>query len=156
PDFSEEYAPADWETDMASEAVVTPIDPADPMSPRTLVAGIAIGDASRAYPLAGMSGDGPINDLLDGVPILLVTADEGRSVRAYRRDVGGKRLEFFAKAGHRPGTWLDAETGAEWSFAGEALPGPLAAPRLKRIPVLFDYWFERLESFAKAGQRPGT
>jgi uncharacterized protein DUF3179 len=142
PAFSAKYAPADWEAKMASVPVVTPGDPKDPISPRALVAGVSIGDSSRAYLVEGMSGEGPINDLVDGVAIVLVTGDGGRSVRAYRRDAAGRRLEFFGKAGPPPGTWLDSETGSEWNFAGSALSGPLAGTRLERVPVLLDYWFD--------------
>jgi hypothetical protein len=45
---------------------------------------------------------------------------------------------------------VDAETGSEWSFAGEAVAGPLAGKKLAKTFVLKDYWFDW------RGYNPGT
>ena len=37
---------------------------------------------------------------------------------------------------------VDAETGSEWSFAGEALAGPLKGKKLAWVLALKDYWFD--------------
>jgi hypothetical protein len=76
------------------------------------------------------------------VPLLLVVGEDGRSVRAFERTLDGRELHFFARPGPPPLRLLDGETGSEWSFAGEALSGPLAGQKLPKVYVLKDYWFD--------------
>jgi hypothetical protein len=129
-----------WEEGTAKLPVVTPALPGDRLKPREIVLGIRLGDAARAYPLETLRRQSPVLDDVGGVPVLLLVGEDGRSVRAFRRRLEGRSLTFFA----RPGTarLIDGETGSEWSFAGEAVTGPLAGKRLEKIYVLKDYWFD--------------
>ena len=63
-------------------------------------------------------------------------------VRVFEARVDGRELQLFAKPGPGPLRLVDAETGSEWSFAGEAVSGPLAGRRLPKVYVLKDYWFD--------------
>jgi hypothetical protein len=89
-------------------------------------------------------------DMVGTVPIMVVLGDDKRSVRAFERNVDGRRLEFFLKTdvnseSKLPHTGLflvDAETGSTWNFEGKAIAGPLAGRQLKKVFVLEDYWFD--------------
>ena len=81
-------------------------------------------------------------DTVGGVPIVVVVADDGRSVRAFDRRVDGSRSRVRVVPGTGLPVLVDLLSGTEWSFAGEAVRGPLAGRRLTRVPFLLDYWFD--------------
>lgn len=132
----------DWETRTATLPVVTPPRPGEPFGPRELIAGIDLNGAAKAYPLSVLRRQSPVLDTLEGTPLVLVVGDDGRSVRAFRPVIDGRTLQLFARPGSHPLRLVDAETGSEWTFAGEAVSGPLTGERLPKIFVLLDYWFD--------------
>jgi hypothetical protein len=132
----------DWEAEVAKLPVVTPVRKSDPLGPRELVAGVRLAGAAKAYPMAALRQQSPVQDTLGGTPVLLVVGEDGRSVRAFERVVDGRELSLFARPGDPPLRLVDAETGSEWTFAGEAASGPLAGKKLAKVFVLKDYWFD--------------
>jgi hypothetical protein len=139
---AEFYEPANWEEEYAKRPVVTPVDPADAVSPRALVVGISLNGAAKAYPIPKVQRDGLVLDTLGGVPLMIVIGDDKKSVRVFERTVDGRELEFFVKVNTTPLRWVDAETGSEWDFLGQALSGPLTGRRLRKIAVLTEFWFD--------------
>jgi hypothetical protein len=135
------YAPANWEERVARMPVATNVKD-ETMPPRTLVAGVTVGAASKAYPLAAVQQQSPILDSVGGVPVLVVLGDDGKSVRAYERLVDGRKVDFFLKPDTTPLRLVDGDTGSEWDFAGRSTTGTLAGRQLKRVFVLNDYWFD--------------
>ena len=140
------YAPADWETRMERVPVATN-DRNIETKQRTLVAGLFVNGQARAYPLPLLVAQSPVNDTLGGTPVLLLVAEDGRSVRAFERTSAGRAVEFFKRAPANnstqgPPQLLDAATGSAWDFTGLAVAGPLTGQRLKQLPVLADYWFD--------------
>lgn len=131
-----------WEAETAKLPVVTPVRPGEPFPPRELIAGVSLRGASKAYALTDLQQQSPVLDILAGTPVALVVGDDGRSVRAFERVVDGRTLQLFARPGGPPLRLVDAETGSEWSFTGEAVSGPLAGKRMKKVYVLLDYWFD--------------
>ncbi|MCI0409398.1 MAG: DUF3179 domain-containing protein, partial [Acidobacteria bacterium] len=109
---------------------------------RDLVAGVATPEASRAYLLSDLASQGPVNDRLGQVPILVLPFEDGKSVRVFERTAGGQVLEFFAGTGEEAGRLVDATTGSTWDFRGTALAGPLSGSQMARMDVLLDYWFD--------------
>jgi len=142
PSAQAEYASADWEKEIAELPVVTPRGKDEPLEDRDLVAGVFNQEAARAYLVADLARQGPVNDRLGTTPILVLPFDAGKSVRAFRRVVDDQTLEFFAGTGEDEGQLLDAATGSTWDLTGVALAGPLAGRKLPRVDVLLDYWFD--------------
>jgi hypothetical protein len=132
----------DWERETARLPVVTPVRAGDPLPPREVVVGVRLGGASRAYPLAALARQSPVEDAVGSVPLLLVVGEDGMSVRGFERTVDGRELHLFLRPGPPPLRLVDAETGSDWSFAGDATRGPLAGKRLAKVFVLKDYWFD--------------
>jgi len=130
-----------WEAETARLPVVTPARAGDSLQPRDVVVGIRLGGAARAYPLDALQRQSPVQDSVGSIPVLLVFGEDGRSVRAFERTVDGRPLSFFARPG-APLRLVDAETGSEWGFAGEATAGPLAGKKLVWVQALKDYWFD--------------
>ncbi len=131
----------DWEVETAKLPVVTPARAGDVLKPRDVVVGVRLMGVSRAYPLVELQRQSPVQDTVGGVPLLLVVGEDGRSVRSFERTLDGRELSFFARAG-APLRLVDAGTGSEWSFAGEAIAGPLKGRRLAKVFALKDYWFD--------------
>ncbi len=138
---AQNYAPADWETRMQRVPVATN-DRDATTARRTLVAGLSVGGVDRAYPLELLFAQSPVHDVLGGVPVLLVVGEDGRSLRAFARAVGGRSLEFFRKPEATPLRLVDGATGSEWDFTGRAVAGTLAGNQLRQLPLLEDYWFD--------------
>jgi hypothetical protein len=134
-----EYAEKDWEANIAKLPVVTPgVDRR--LEPRTLVVGVNAGGSAKAYPMSAIEKQSPIVDTIGTTPVAIVLGPDGRSVRAFVRNVAGRTLELFAQ----PGTahLVDTQTGSTWDFTGRALTGPLAGQTLPKLEVLRDYWFD--------------
>jgi len=136
------YASANWEEQIAKLRVVTPIGAEESLTPRALIVGVAFDGAAKAYPFADLERQSPILDNIAGVSLLLVLGDDRKSVRAFERSIDGRTLEFFAKPGAASLRLIDAETGSEWDFTGQATSGPLTGRQLRKIAGLKDYWFD--------------
>ena len=146
----------DWETKTAKYPVVTPAGKGEPLPPREIVLGVKAGGAARAYPLSAVLRQSPLVDTLGGVPLVLVAAEDGKSVRAFECRVDGREMELFARPGAAPLRLVDAATGSEWDFAGAAVSGPLAGKQLARVYLLKDYWFDwKIYNPGTSVYRPG-
>src|SRR5262245_28694536 len=141
----QKYEDADWEAQYAKYRVVTPVDPNDKQSPRTLIAGLIVNGKAVAYPLPALAKQRLILDSIDShngvTPLFIVLGDDNKSVRAFERAVDGRTLNFYVKPDTAP-IQLTDETATTWDFTGKAVSGPLAGKRLKKIYALKDYWFD--------------
>ena len=138
----EDYAGADWEAEIAEYPTVTPTAPDDPLQPRALVVGVALGGEAAAYPWTALARRGAIADSVGGTPILVLLHPDGLSLRCFDRRLDGDALDLLIKAGADPPAMIDDRTGSAWDFTGLATTGPLAGRRLARVTCLKDYWFD--------------
>lgn len=136
------YAPADWEDEIAKMPVATSMVTDKSLEPRTLVVGLTINNASKAYPFDALVKQSPVLDTIGGVPVFIAVGDDKKSVRAYERTIDNRKLQFFVKPDAAPLRFVDAETGSEWDFTGQATEGEFKGRKLKPIAVLNDYWFD--------------
>ena len=136
------YAPANWEQRMSQVPVTSSVVPDKVLDQRTLVVGVRVNNAAKAYPLEALRKQNLILDELDGVPIFIVIGEDKQSVRAFERIVDGRKLEIFLKPNAKVFTLVDAETGSVWDFQGNAVSGELQGKQLKKIAILNDYWFD--------------
>ena len=130
-----------WEEQTARYPVLPELSPDTTLSPRTQIVGIKIGTISKAYPMTTVQKQTPILDHIAGTPVLIVMAEDKKSVRAFERTIDGQELEFFAKPASQALRLLDA-SGSEWDFTGKSVSGPYTGRKLKQIFVLNDYWFD--------------
>lgn len=135
------YEPADWEAHIAKLPVATRTDDRR-LDRRELIVGLVVDGRAKAYRMSDVRQQNPIVDTIGRVPVLVAVAEDGQSVRAFRRVVDGQPVELFAKAGASPIVFIDAGTGSEWDFSGRATSGPLAGRQLEKIEVLRDFWFD--------------
>lgn len=132
----------DWEEHTAKLPVLDALNPDTRLSARTQIIGIKINGVAKAYPLSSIQQQSPILDYVSSTPIVIVMADDHKSVRAFERKIDGKDLELFAKPGVRPLRLIDSETGSEWDFTGKCTAGKYSGQALKPVYALRDYWFD--------------
>ena len=149
----DEYAPSDWERNMARRRVVTTLPKGSPFQARTLIVGITVNGHAKAYALNDLRASRVLLDVVDERPVLIVATDDGRSVRVFDRRVDGRVVEFAASptsvsitpdaagpagrttAAPRAPLLIDLDTASEWDFAGRAISGPDAGKTLTRLPI---------------------
>ena len=127
------------------------------------VVGIEIGDEAAAYALDLVrEADGKATSIsLGGDPLVILWktgqssaldtrevsgATDVGSVAVFSPEVNGEELDFaFVE-----GSFVDADTGSEWTITGEAVSGPLAGTQLNQVAHLDTFWF------AWSTYKPGT
>jgi hypothetical protein len=152
-----DYLPPTWEREMASMKTVTPLPKGSPFEARQLVVGVKVGDLAKAWSLDDLRKAQVQLDQLGDVPLMIVVARDGKSVRVFDRRLDGRELEFVAPLwggasavqveGSPEGPphgrrFVDVETGSTWDFAGRAISGALAGRTLTRVEHLLEYWFD--------------
>jgi uncharacterized protein DUF3179 len=142
PRFAGEYEDFNWEKQMKKVPTVHPRGKDDPLEPRAVIVGVAVGDRARAYPFPLLRQQSPVVDRLGDRPIVLVVGEDGKSIRVFEAAVDGRPLIFVRRVGVRPLRLADAETGSEWDFTGTAVSGPLAGRVLRKVRALKEYWFD--------------
>ena len=131
-----------WEEQTARLPVLPALNPDTRLSPRTQIVGIKIGTIAKAYPLTTIQQQNPILDHIADTPVIIVMADDKKSVRAFERTVDGRELELFARPDSQALRLVDAQTGSEWDFTGNAVTGEFTGRKLRQIYALNDYWFD--------------
>lgn len=127
------------------------------------VVGIEIGDEAAAYALDLVrEADGKATSISVGGDPLVILWKTGQSsaldtrevsgatdvgsVAVFSPEVNGEELDFA----FLDGSFVDTETGSEWSITGEAVSGPLAGTQLDQVAHLDTFWF------AWSTYKPGT
>ncbi len=138
--YSKEYE-SDWEKSVAKMPV--PLDfSREGLPNREIILGVELDGTARAYPQAAVWAAWPVQDRVGGVPIVLITGPDGKSVRVFRAEVNGAAAEFFKKSDGADWSLMDSTTGSQWNFRGCATSGPAMGQCLAQVPYLKDYWFD--------------
>ncbi len=122
---------------------------------KTRVTAIETGGGSAVvYPLERIGREAPLNDRVNGRPVVVfhdpsvvsvldqAGISSSREVGAsavFDRRIDGRTLTF--EAGTVPGQARDRQTGSLWDLAGRALEGELAGSRLRRVAADDQFWF---------------
>ncbi len=129
----------------------TILDDRYPALERTV--GVTVDGHNKAYPFSVVQANGAVNDLVAGVPVVVlwspgtadaldspVTADgvDVGAALAFDRRIEGEPLEF-ASAGN--GQFTDDRTGSTWNVLGQAVDGELAGARLEPVVHTNEFWF---------------
>ena len=115
---------------------------------KEFVVGVEQNGEAVAYPFGALNEQPVVNDVIGGVPVLVVfEADSGASA-VFGRRVNGQTLTFSAgdglpaPAAQAQVTLTDAETGSSWAgLTGVATSGPLAGEHLSPLKSTRAFWF---------------
>ena len=130
----------EWEKEVAKYPVPMTF-PGQRLKDRDVILGVEIGGQARAFSLAKVRGESPVEDKIAGVPVALVNGPDGESVRVFRSQWNGLDIELYRDAQSPEWRLLDSQ-GNGWNFAGCAISGPAVGQCLEKINFLKDYWFD--------------
>jgi len=143
PEYLDRYARPDWVSRMQARVPVPEeLARARELGPRDLVVGVEIDGLARAYPLDRLAEQSPVTDRLGDVPLLLVVAPDGSSVRIFDRRLDDAALDLYVRPGTDPPVLVDAGSGSEFDFRGLGIGGPLAGRSLRRLNSITEFWFD--------------
>jgi hypothetical protein len=112
----------------------------DRLKPKTMVLGLDVDGASRAFPLAALEKVKVVNERLGGKPVVVVHQPDSDTTTAFVARARGKPLTFSAT--NAQATALrDEETGSRWTPYGECTSGPLKGAALEPLILEPEYWF---------------
>jgi hypothetical protein len=113
------------------------------------VIGVALGGEAHVYPLHLIERHQLVNDALGGVPVVVTYDPLAGATAAYERRVDGRTLELGVAGLLYNSNFLMYDRATESLFVqltGEAVTGPLAGRRLRRIEArqeTLGMWLER-------------
>jgi len=119
------------------------------LRPREMIAGLAVGNDTMAFPLKELRVARVVNERLGGVPIVVVHQPSSDTTTAFEARAKGKVLRFRAGDADAS-TVIDLETRSTWDAYGLCLKGPLKGTQLKSLILVPEFWF------AWSQFRPGT
>ena len=130
------------------------------LGPKEFVVGVTINGRFKAYPFSELDKTPVVNDVLDGVPLLVTfdrASDPGSAASpaglttpdpasatgvVFSPVVDGQRLTFREVPGSGAFSIEDLETRTVWDpFTGVGLQGPLAGTTLERLASHYEFWF---------------
>lgn len=105
---------------------------------RDFVIGVLAGNEARAFPVASLPSDAPMQGTVGGLPVVVLEDADGAPALAFhRRLTDGRELEFRRDGG----AVVDAQTGSRWSASGLAVAGDLKGVQLAFVPSFRTQWY---------------
>ena len=112
----------------------------DRLKPHTMILGLDLHEASKAFPLSLLRQEHVINDRLGGEAVLIVHQPESDTTTAFRAQLKGKKLTF-TPTDSRAMELVDRETHSRWNAYGLCLSGRLRGAQLESLILEPEYWF---------------
>lgn len=112
----------------------------DRLRPRTMILGLDVQGANKAFPLSALRQVRVINDELGGQPILVVHQPGSDTTTAFLALVKGKALKFAA-ADSEARELIDRQTHSRWDAYGQCISGRLKGSHLEPLILEPEYWF---------------
>jgi hypothetical protein len=112
----------------------------DRLKPKTMVLGLDVEGASKAFPLEALRQVRVVNDLLGGKRVLIVHQPISDTTTAFVARSGGKTLTFEA-ANAEASVLVDSQTSSRWNAYGECVSGWLKGSTLEALVLEPEYWF---------------
>ena len=119
------------------------------LRPREMIAGLAVGAETMAFPLSALRVARVVNERLGGVPIVVIHQPSADTTTAFEARVKGRELTFDP-TNAEASTVVDRATHSTWDAYGLAVKGPLKGTQLKPLILIPEFWF------AWSQFRPGT
>ena len=109
---------------------------------KDLVVGVNINGQAKAYPFGELGITWVVNDVVNGVPLLVTFDDDSATGVVFSPTVGGNRLSFRELRALGGFLMEDLETGTVWdSLTGVAREGPLAGAKLEQVASHYEFCF---------------
>jgi Protein of unknown function (DUF3179) len=110
------------------------------LKPKTMVLGLDVDGANKAFPLEALRRVHVVNDSLAGTPVVIVHQPRSNTTTAFVAKAGGRTLTFAAS--NTDATELvDRETESRWDAYGRCVAGQLKGSTLEPLILEPEYWF---------------
>ena len=110
------------------------------LPPKTMILGLDVAGAHKAFPLNALRQARVINETLGGEPILIVHQPGSDTTTAFSALLNGKSMKFAA-ANAEATELTDADTQSRWDAYGHCLSGKLKGSNLRELILEPEYWF---------------
>ena len=110
------------------------------LRPREMIAGLAVGTETIAFPLSALRIVLVVNERVGGVPVVVVYQPSSDTTTAFEAQLKGRLLRFQA-ANAEASTLTDLETHSTWDAYGVCVKGLLKGTRLKPLILVPEFWF---------------
>ena len=109
-----------------------------PWEAKSWVVGIQVGMEARAYDWIDLQKTRAIDDILGGVPLLVVANPDSISFHTFNRIVDGDTLLFSLNESSH--ALMDTKTNSTWNWSGQCVAGVLQGQMLKPLQSYQEYW----------------
>lgn len=112
--------------------------------PKEFVLGVVLNEKAKAYPFSALSRQPVVNDIFDGVPLLIVFDEERATGMVFRRQSDGKTLTFKRKPSNTKKDFIlvDGSSKLEWTaLSGAVIDGRMKGKKLEALPTTPSFWF---------------
>ena len=110
------------------------------LKPKTMVLGLDVEGASKAFPLDALRRVRVVNETLGGKPVVIVHQPKSDTTTAFVARARGKTLTFEA-ANAEASALVDRETSSRWNAYGTCTSGTLKGATLEQLVLEPEYWF---------------
>jgi hypothetical protein len=110
------------------------------LKPKTMVLGIDIDGANKAFPLEALRRVHVVNDSIGATPILIVHQPQSDTTTAFFARAGSRTLTFAASNSEAT-ELVDHETESHWNAYGLCVAGRLKGSTLASLTLEPEYWF---------------
>jgi hypothetical protein len=110
------------------------------LKPKTMVLGLDVGGATKAFPLEALRGVRVVNDSVAGQPLVIVHQPRSDTTTAFLAKAGGRTLTFAASNAEATEI-VDRETESRWNAYGLCVAGRLKGSTLEPLILEPEYWF---------------
>jgi hypothetical protein len=110
------------------------------LPPKTMILGLDVAGANKAFPLNALRQTRVVNDTLGQNPILIVHQPGSDTTTAFSARLKGKTLTFTA-ANPEATELIDTQTHSRWDSYGHCVAGELKASDLQPLIIEPEYWF---------------
>ena len=110
------------------------------LPPKTMVLGLDVEGANKAFPLNALREIKVINDNLGGAPVLIVHQPGSDTTTAFSARLNGRLLKF-ASVNPDATELTDLETHSRWDPYGHCVAGTLKGSNLRSLILEPEYWF---------------
>jgi hypothetical protein len=127
------------------------------LKPQTVVLGVEVGEATKAYPVDTAVERACFADQVGGEPLAVFWYGPTRSAVAFSSKLEGRQLTFYADSvSPETAPFKDRETGTRWTLAGRAVDGQLRGQELRWLNSIQCAWYAWSAEFPKTLVYAGT
>jgi hypothetical protein len=112
----------------------------DRLRPKETVAGVKIGNETKAFPFSQLRIARVVNDRVGGLPVVVIHQASSDTTTAFEARAKGRLLRFQAMDADAS-SLADLETHSSWNAYGLCLAGPLEGTQLKTLILMPEFWF---------------